>query len=274
MHLKEFLPAACLSEYVHLYRIIDFEFQDNNPIPAKTYPPRPEQCLQFFPTTTHIFYPESNTTICPKDALFIGQHTIINSRTVYKKFLSLQVVFQPGMLYRLLGIPQALFSNQAIEASDVFGSDIALVNEQLYYAGSNVKMIEVVERFLMTLTKKIKKDAHALDKAIKFMVTNPGDYTLDKVIKNVFLSHRQFDRKFTERVGIGAKEFLRVSRFYNAYLTKNKYPAKDWLTIALHCGYYDYQHLSKDYKDFTGYTPAQFFALDSPERRLGIEETY
>jgi AraC-like DNA-binding protein len=55
---------------------------------------------------------------------------------------------------------------------------------------------------------------------------------------------------------------------------KNRSPQKDWLSIALHCGYYDYQHLVKDYKEFTGYTPAQFFAIDNqaPERMLGDVE--
>jgi AraC-like DNA-binding protein len=56
---------------------------------------------------------------------------------------------------------------------------------------------------------------------------------------------------------------------------KNRYPDKDWLSIAIHCGYYDYQHLVKDYKEFTGYTPPQFFSIDngSPERAFGDAET-
>ena len=44
---------------------------------------------------------------------------------------------------------------------------------------------------------------------------------------------------------------------------------------AIRCGYHDYQHLVKDYKEFTGYTPPQFFAIDngSPERVFGDAET-
>jgi AraC-like DNA-binding protein len=55
---------------------------------------------------------------------------------------------------------------------------------------------------------------------------------------------------------------------------KNKYPEKDWFTIAVHSGYYDYQHLSKVYKEFTGFTPTEFFKIEShsPERLFGDVE--
>jgi AraC-like DNA-binding protein len=70
------------------------------------------------------------------------------------------------------------------------------------------------------------------------------------------------------------KQFLQISRFDKAFRMKNRFPGRDWLSVALHCGYYDYQHLVKDYKEFTGYTPTQFFAIDNhaPERILGDVE--
>ena len=46
----------------------------------------------------------------------------------------------------------------------------------------------------------------------------------------------------------------------------------DWLSIALSCGYYDYQHLAKDYREFTGTTPVVFYQTDqkAPERLFGL----
>jgi transcriptional regulator GlxA family with amidase domain len=94
------------------------------------------------------------------------------------------------------------------------------------------------------------------------------------VYQKLFLCQRQFDRKFLERVGISPKQYLQVIRFDKAFRMKNRFPQKDWLTIALHCGYYDYQHLVKDYKEFTGYTPNQFLAIDNnaAERTFGERE--
>ena len=88
------------------------------------------------------------------------------------------------------------------------------------------------------------------------------------------LSPRQFYRKFSERVGIGPKVFEKVVRFQKAFFLKNANPHLDWLSIALSCGYYDYQHLSKDYKAFTNMTPAGFCEVDTkaPERTFGLVE--
>lgn len=275
MHLKEIMPSPVLASFVRLYRIIDFEFSHNNPIPPKAYTPRPEQCLQFFPTPTKIDYPENSTkSIIPKKALLIGQHTIVNNRTVYRKFLSLQIIFRPGALYRLLNIPQHEFSNQLIEAEDVIGNEIGLINEQLFHAKNHQEMILIAELFLQKQIKKIKKDVQPIDLMAQQMLRLSGQKPLDWYVANAFLCHRQFDRKFTERTGISPKEYLRVIRFDQAYRMKNHFPDKSWFQITIACGYYDYQHLSKDYRDFTGYTPAGFFAMESPERLLGTEEVY
>lgn len=275
MLLREFLPSGILSDYIRLYRIIDFEFADNIAIPIKVYPPRPEHCLQFFPTSTEITYPGSTQLIRPNNASFIGQHTIINNRTIFKKFLSLQVVFQGGCMAKLFNCPANLFTNQFIDADNIVGDDAALVNEQLYHAGNYKEMIQIVEYFLLGKIRKIKSPAVLpIDMIVKRMISDGDKYSLDWFARESCLSYRQFDRNFNEKIGIGPKEYLRIIRFDKAFRMKNKYPAKEWLSIAINCGYYDYQHLAKDYKAFTGYTPQQFYELDnrSPERIFGEAE--
>jgi hypothetical protein len=43
------IPSIDLSEYTRRYRIIHFIFSNNESIPFRAYPPRPEECLQLFP---------------------------------------------------------------------------------------------------------------------------------------------------------------------------------------------------------------------------------
>jgi len=270
MHLREIYPSPALSQFTRLYRIIDFEFQHSLPIPPKAYSPRPEQCLQFFPSPTLIEY--KGRKVKPKNALLFGQHTIVNHRTVYKKFLSIQVVFQPGALYRLMGLSLAELTNDSIEADLVLGSEIESVNDQLYHARDHQHMIQIVESFLLNLFSKVRYDSLPIDRMARQML-EPTQH-LDWYISNACLSHRQFDRKFIARVGISPKEYLRVVRFDLAYRMKNAYPEMSWFNIAVACGYYDYQHLSKETKVFTGETPSSFFSMGSPERLLGTEEVY
>jgi len=78
--------------------------------------------------------------------------------------------------------------------------------------------------------------------------------------------------KFEERTGVSPKMFDRITRFDRVYKLRNNRPDLDWLSIALNCGYYDYQHLAKDYRDFTGTTPVSFYQIDqkAPERLFGL----
>jgi hypothetical protein len=44
----------------------------------------------------------------------------------------------------------------------------------------------------------------------------------------------------------------------------------------MECDYHDYQHLVKDYKDFTCLTPKVFHEIENnaPERKFGLSEGY
>nr|WP_262899485.1 helix-turn-helix domain-containing protein [Chryseosolibacter histidini] len=104
------------------------------------------------------------------------------------------------------------------------------------------------------------------------MLTSGGKVSLDWLAGESCLSPKQFTRKFYERTGVNPKTYLKIIRFTKAVNIKNAYPDRDWLQIAFECGYFDYQHLVKDYKEFTKNTPNDFHLIESnsPERRLGL----
>ena len=87
------------------------------------------------------------------------------------------------------------------------------------------------------------------------------------------LSISQFERRFIQLTGITPKFFTRINRFYNAYQLKDQNPKMDWLRIAVETGYHDYQHLVKDFKQFSNVTPHSLLAAQaqSPERILGLD---
>ncbi len=70
---------------------------------------------------------------------------------------------------------------------------------------------------------------------------------------------RQFERKFKQFSGFSPKLFSRIIRFQSAI---KKYDDKKMpLTeIAYECGYYDQSHFIHDFKEFSGYSPMQYFS--------------
>lgn len=272
MFLDNIIPAGDLSGYIRKYTIVDVAFPENQTIPFKAYPPHPQDCLQFYPKDTEMVTIGGGTnTYSGKKVVITGQFTCVSNRHIGRNFLVLQVVFQPGAIYRLTGIPAKELNNCYLDAELILGNEVQFVNEQLFTAKSYDEMIAVVETYLRKLVKSPKSKPHPLDAIAGQMLTNNEHRTLDWFIKEACLCHRQFDHKFNERIGVNPKLFARIVRFCTAYKLKNKWPEKDWLTIALHCGYHDYQHLVRDYKTFTCFTPARFFEIEiaSPERCFG-----
>lgn len=277
MVLLDFPPSASLSEFVRVYRIVHFVFDDAANIPFKPYPPRPEHCLSFYPRDTEtVEYLNGGKKITNLKTVLIGQHNEVNHRFVGRDFLVFQVVFRPGALFRMTGIPSHQLNNSYFDAETVFTKDIKELNDKLNDATNFEEMVAVVEAFLLNEINRGVKDFHRIDKVSNVILNCNNHLNIEWLAKESCLSLRQYERKFIERMGVSPRYFNRIVRFENAFRIKNKYPNLDWRSIAFQCGYYDYQHLVKDYKEFTQQTPTAFHLLDnsSPERKFGESDTY
>jgi AraC-like DNA-binding protein len=275
MLLRDFLPSPALSEFVQLYRIVHFKFDNYTQIPFKAYPPKPEECLYFnlrdSLTVEFSDSPKKNDLL---PMVLIGQQTAVNKRYFKNDFLNFQIVFQPTGLFRLTGIPSFELTNQFVDAENIFGKDLRFIYEQLQHAKNYCEMLLIADRFVADLVCHARKDAHLLDAVSQVMMQRGGNISLDWLAKESCLCTKQFKRKFNERAGVNPKTYARIIRFTKAFNTKNAYPDRDWLRIAVGCDYFDYQHLVKDYKDLTGLTPNEFHLLESnsPENKLGLTD--
>ncbi|MDZ7876940.1 MAG: helix-turn-helix domain-containing protein [Saprospiraceae bacterium] len=277
MVLHEYKPSLLLSEYIRTIRLINFVCSGIDILPPKSYPPRPEHCLSFYVRgIENVEYQKSGEKQGNLSTVLFGQQTEVTNRFNSNNFLLIQVVFKPGGLYRLTNIPSNYLTNQYIDAQTVFSKEIKSVNEKIDECKSYLQMIAVVETFLFNEIKRNSFEIHPLDIATNKLFNTDFIPTVDVLAKSAFQSTRNFERHFMQRMGVSPKYFLKVMRFENAFRMKNKNPELDWLTIAINCGYYDYQHLVRDYKDLTGLSPKQFHEIDSkgPERLFGQADTY
>jgi len=205
-----------------------------------------------------------------------GQFAEVTNRMIGSNFLVLQVIFYPGAIYRLTGIPAVEFTNRYLDASFFFSTDIKFVNEQLFYAKSYPAMIDIANSFIRKLVSRHLKPRLLLDDACLILLRSDKQLSIDKLAKAACLSMKQLERKFKERTGINPKLYERIIRFDNTFRFKNANPDLDWLRIAMECGYHDYQHLVKEYKDFTGLNPNAFHDIENkaPERNFGLHEGF
>jgi transcriptional regulator GlxA family with amidase domain len=186
--------------------------------------------------------------------------------------MMLKVVFHPGAMYRIFGVPLALITDQYVDAQSVIGNEIKTVNEQMANAGAYQQIINIAEAYLWKKVQKSKIVTNPVSTIGQLLVENPTRFSLDWLASQACWSPRQLERQFMERMGVSPKFLARISRFDKVFSLKQINPSLDWLSIALQTGYNDYQHLVKDFKQFAGVTPNVMMQAEknSPERVLGI----
>ncbi|MBD2705347.1 AraC family transcriptional regulator [Spirosoma sp. BT702] len=277
------LPSPALRDYVRTLQIVGCSFPASMAVlPVKSYWPRAENSLAFYPKDPEkLAYGFDGTLLSKPCSTLNGQYSIVTNRHVGRDFMVFQVQFQPGALFRLTGIPASELTNTFVDAESIFSTEISRVNERLSYTNLYTEMIPIVEDFLLYLINRAKRrETRPIDKISQYILKQPTGVSfdgrkLDWLADQACLSQRQFYRQFVEREGVSPKLYSRIARFENAMKLKNTHPSLDWLRVAVELGYYDYQHLVRDFKEFTQLTPNAFLEADtkSPERTFGVTET-
>ena len=273
MLIKDIEPHLSLKEFVRKYQIIRWQYDATAIPPNKTLAPRPEHSLTFYirDQQSFSFVNSTKKEYYPK-TIISGIHDKTIIRDCGHDFWALKIIFQPCALFKLTGLPMKELVSNYVDAEIVLGYEVRLLQQRLNSTDNLKEMILIIEIYLQHLVKQQKKEHLHIDNICKEILYQTESKNLDILAKNSFLSTRQFIRKFEERTGISPKLFDRIVRFDNAYRLKNNQPNLDWLSIALNCGYYDYQHLAKDYNDFTNTTPVRYYEIDkqAPERFFGL----
>jgi AraC-like DNA-binding protein len=263
-------PSLGLQGLVRDYLIAHFLFDLQKSIPHKRYAPKPEQGITFFVRgRPNIVNPLTGEfQVAPPVAIF-GQQMKRCNVHLAPEFLMFRVHFQPGALFRMLNIALYEFGEAYFDAELVLGRDVRDASEHLATARSYAEMVAAVEAYLLCMAGSAK---HILpvDRAAAQLTADPMHASLDCLARQACLSPRQFHRKFTERIGVGPKLYSRLVRFNRAYLFKAAHPTVAWPTVAIRFGYTDYQHMVKDFRQFTNATPNVWLQEDgaSPENVL------
>lgn len=248
-------PHPALKEFVNNIMIHEMKFEEK-PL-SFSIPPLPEHCLMFYvrdrADAGEIF---SNKKMTLSSSIVIGPNINRHQITPGRDHLIVNVVFQPGGLYRFLGIPMSeLLCQDAFDASELLGNEMNKVTDQLREASTFYNMKIIIESFLLKHVDKLKQRL-PIDHVLPLILKKRGLIKIDQLASDSCLSTRQFERVFRQRIGLPPKQFSRLVRFAQAWTMKEQQPGIRWIKIAHECGYFDQMHLIRDFQEFAGVNPS------------------
>ena len=164
----------------------------------------------------------------------------------------------PYAIPRLFRYPASDFTNIAPDLESVFSTEGKTLEERMSIAKDNQERVEIVSRFLRNKLRSSNRELPPLYRAIDSIINVAGDVRVSELAHEYSMSTRQFERKFKELAGLSPKLYSRVVRFQAATQLKLA-GIRDLTEIAYACGYYDQSHFINDFRQFSGYTPKEYF---------------
>lgn len=172
---------------------------------------------------------------------------------VEESHIAVTIIFQPGGLNRFLNIPMTEMFDNGFSAREVIGREIEELLDRSHDTMSLDELNNIVQSYFLKNLPRTKEPL-PIDYALQHLITNHNT-SLDKIAGMACMSVRTFERKCKERLGMPAKMYARIARFHKAYKVLESNPIISWADLTYELGYYDQNHLIKDFKEFARRTP-------------------
>jgi AraC-like DNA-binding protein len=252
---KFYIPHPLLQEFINCIMIVHVQVDTTSGPVICPYPPAPQDSLFFYlDDLISVKKQSAQEFIAQPRSVLVGTQLEGVSVNIHRSHKAVRVGFQPGGMYRLLGINMHEFIDNSYNAEDVFGNEMHALNERLCDCVTFDEIKTIIESFLMKKVNHLQRSL-PFDRVMQELVRRGGTFTMDEAADLACLSVRQFERVSKQRIGMPPKLYARLVRFSKAYRIRENFAHLSWTHIAHQCGYFDQMHFIRDFKLFAGVTP-------------------
>lgn len=177
-------------------------------------------------------------------------------------FGMLGVYLYPFAIPQLADLPASALTNEMVDVSTLFGLEGLLLEEKVLAAKNNLERVRIVSQFIKQKIDRAKDREPLLQQTIKQIVDGTEPLSISELRNDFYLSVRQFERKFKEQSGFSPRAFLNIARF-SALIKSTEKHRTNLTRMAYDRGFYDQSHFIHNFRQFSGYSPSQYFELQS-----------
>ena len=259
MKYQEFLPDPLFRNYIHCF----WRLENKQKI-VKLQPQRilPDGCMELI-----FHYGEKNSRLNGKGQAELEPRSLVSGQI--KRHIQIQnngqvgvfgVRFRPHGLYSFFRQPLRELAEQVIDLKFIFGKDGRIIESKMIEAKTNWERISLIQKFLLKQLNPIHWQDSFFHSALKLIKNSGGLISIDDLSLKVGLSGRQLERKFNEVIGLTPKLYSRIIRFQRLFPLIKQHPGSSLTWLANESGYFDQAHFIRDFKEFSGLTPSDYFS--------------
>jgi AraC-like DNA-binding protein len=169
---------------------------------------------------------------------------------------------QAGGGWPFLGVPACEFSGQVVELDSVLGPEINELRDRLGEKTNDDARFDLLEAWLGT--RQSTPPTRAVTYALRAIRNGSDAVRIGRMAGEIGISHKHLLREFDRCVGLTPKTFARICAFQRVILSVGQKKEVDWAGTAAKCGYYDQPHLIREFRAFSGFTPATYLKKRGP----------
>lgn len=175
----------------------------------------------------------------------------------------IHVTFRPFGARMFFGMPVDEARGLTVPVDALGDKGWTELEERLNGEPDNRRCVGLIEEYLLQRFSRAKAyNIGRMDAAVRAI--DAGETDVRRLAAVSCLGYKQFKRVFAEYVGANPRDFLRVVRFQRALYLKQHDPETTLVQLAADAGCYDQAHLTREFKAFSGYTPAEYFSTCDP----------
>ena len=169
------------------------------------------------------------------------------------------VRFNPGSFSYFTQASMTDLADQDTELKELFDENkVTLIESAIANAKDTPERISLIEDFLFDVLRENIDLPVLLRSMIDRILQTNGTVSIKEVMEDNLSQRRSLERKFAEQVGTSPKQLCRAIRFQRTLksMLENKMSLTE---VGCENGYYDQSHFIKDFKEYTGKSPKEFY---------------
>lgn len=257
MNGKIFEPNKDLQDFVKCYWILEFP-REGTP-QMNTIIPDGTMKLIFHYGDLYWHHPENGNSFLQPRCFLIGQLTrpyVVEPAGDTGTFV---VRFHPDGFLPFATIPIKEMENTPVSLERLYGKEGQELEQNILNAKTTAERISIIEAFLF----KRLTDLNTIDKIVKSVVETilsaNGQISISELSRKNHIHRRQLVRKFSSSIGLSPKQLSKTIRLQATLKSLLVNKASKLTDLAYENEYYDQSHFIKDFREFTGFSPKEFY---------------